>query len=428
MDLKGKKLLVLGGVAMICELVQNAQSRGAYVIVADYYPDSPAKKMADESWLISTADTEALAEKCEAAGVDGVISAFDDFNVICSQKLSDRIGKPFYATKTQVERTMDKVSFKELCRQNHVPSTPEFELDRELSRECLDKIQYPVIMKPADSSGARGITICNTEPELIEAYNKALAMSKKGNVILEKYILGDEIGVNYILQDGMIRASVLHDRYMQNDNGQNVRLPVAYVYPSKYTEQYLKTEDPLVVDMFHSIGMKNGTLFLQGCVDDGVCYFYEMGYRINGAKQYQFLERLCGFNPMEMIVNYSLTGKMEKESIADKVDPFLNGKTCCTLSILARPARVAKIIGLEEISAYPETLAITKWYNEGDAIAPEALGTQKQIAMRITLVAENAEHLAKAINRVYQTLDVLDENGESILLEQFDTSKLFAKS
>lgn len=424
MDLTGKKLLILGGVAMICELAEDAKRRGAYVIVADYYPDSPAKKIADEAWMVSTADTEALAQKCIEAGVDGVISAFDDFNIVCSQKLSDRIGKPFYATGAQVETTMDKVNFKRLCRQCGVPSTPEFELDKELSRECLDKIQYPVIIKPVDSSGARGITICQNEQELIAAYEDAMKMSKKGNVILEKYLVGDEIGVNYILQDGDIHVSVLHDRYMQKGDGKHVCLPVAYVYPSKYTQKYLQEENQKVIDMFRSIGMKNGTLFLQGCVDDGICYFYEMGYRLNGAKQYQLLDKLCGFNPMQMIVNYSLTGKMEEESIAERVNPQLP-KVCCTLSVLAKPARVEKFVGLEEISKFEQIVAITQWYHEGDVIAPEALGTQKQIVVRITLEADNTEKLADAINRVYDVLDVLDENGESILLEQFDTARLF---
>ena len=423
MDLKGKKLLVLGGVAMICELVQNAQRRGAYVIVADYYSDSAAKRFADEAWLVSTADTEKLSELCLKAHVDGVISAFDDFNIFCAQRLSERIGAPFYATGEQLENTMDKTKFKELCRKNGVPSTPEFYLDRELSRSALDAIRYPVIMKPADSSGARGITICNTEEELRTAYETAMRTSKRGKVILEKYMVGDEIGVNYILQDGEIHASVLHDRYMQNNNGQHVRLPVAYVYPSKYTKHYLEQEDSLVANMFRSLGMRNGSLFLQGCVDDATCYFYEMGYRLNGAKQYQLLDALCGFNPMEMIVNYSLTGKEADESITPRINPML-GKACCTLSILAKPAKIAKIIGLEEIRSYPETVAVTQWYQEGEEITPDAIGTQKQICMRITLATESMQSLADTIRKVYRTLDVMDEEGKSILLEQFDPNRI----
>ena len=423
MELQGKKLVVLGGVAMICELVENAKNRGAYVIVADYYSNSPAKKVADQAWLISTADTEQLAVKCIENGVDGVIAAFDDFNVACAQKLSEKIKKPFYATAAQVEATMDKVNFKKLCKLNDVPSTPEFEIDDELSQNCLDKINYPVIIKPVDGSGARGITICYSEKELIDAYKKAKSTSKKGNVILEKYIVGDEIGVNYVLQDGEISATVLHDRYMQKSNGNSVRLPVAYVYPSKYTEKYLENDNQKVIAMFKSIGMENGTLFLQGCMENEVCYFYEMGYRLNGAKQYQILNDLCGFNPMEMIVNFSLTGKMEEHSIKPLVNPMLS-KVCCTLSILAKPGYISKITGLDRIKALKETLAVTQWYKEGESIDEDALGTQKQIAMRITVATEDRKQLARVINQIYEILDILDDKQNSILIDQFDTTEL----
>ena len=424
MNIKGKKLLVLGGVAMIAELVENAQNRGAYVIVADYYENSPAKRIADEAWLISTSDTEKLVEKCKEIGVDGVIAAFDDFNVGCAQKLSDSIGKPFYATGEQVNRTMNKENFKQLCRDTNVPTIPEFYLDDNLLRSDLDNMVYPIIVKPVDGSGARGITICYNEEELLEAYKFAKKISKSGNVIIEKYIVGDEIGVNYILRDGEIFVSALHDRYMKKTNGNSVRLPVAYVYPSKYTKSYLKLENESVINMFRSIGMKNGTLFLQGCMEGEICHFYEMGYRLNGAKQYQILDKLCGFNPMEMIVNYSLTGKMSEEEIANKVNPEFP-KMCCTLSVLARPAKIKKIIGLEEIEKFEETIAITPWYKEGEEITKDALGTQKQIAVRITLCADDTQKLAEIIDKVYETLEILDDSGDSILLEQFDTKELF---
>lgn len=425
MDISGKKLLVLGGVAMIMELVEDARRRGAYVIVSDYYATSPAKKIADESWETSTADTDELAKRCIEAGVDGVMAAFDDFNVRCAARLSEKIGKPFYATFDQTEITMDKQKFKALCIDNAVPCTPAYDLDDELSDELLKQIKYPVIIKPVDGSGARGITICSSEAELRAAFVKAKTTSKKGSIILEKYIVGDEVGVNYVLADGEVMPSVLHDRYMQDGDGMHVRLPVAYVYPSKYTKTYLEKENDLVVSMFKSIGMANGTLFMQGCVDNGTVLFYEMGYRLNGAKQYQLLDRACGYNPMQMIVNYSLTGKMSDDpQLKEKVNPFLDAMYC-TLSILARPAKINKIIGLDEIKGMEETVAVTQWYAEGDEITEDALGTQKQICMRITLRAKDTAHLAETIRRVYKTLQVLDEKDESILLKQFDTNKLF---
>lgn len=424
MNLNGKKLLVLGGIAMIMELVENARSRGAYVIVADYYENSPAKRIADEAWLISTADTDALAKKCIACGVDGVISGFDDYNVICSQRLSEKIGTPFYAARQQVDITMDKVEFKKLCRAYEVPSTPEFHVPSDLSSDWLEHVDYPVIIKPADLTGNRGITICGSQEELLAAYKKAVNASRKGKIILEKYLAGSQIGINYILQDGRIFPSVMHDRYMQKGDGVHVPLPVAYVYPSKYTDCYLEKENEKVVNMFRSLGMKNGTLFMQGCVEDEIVYFYEMGYRINGAKQYQILDALCGYNPMEMVVNYSLTGRMEDYSIEKLIQPRLS-KICCTLSILARPACIGKIIGIEKIKSWKETLGITLWYHEGDEITEDAVGTQKQICMRITMMADHVRELADLIHRVYNVLDVLDCQNQSILLSQFDTARLF---
>ena len=365
MKIVGKKLIVLGGVAMICELVENVKMRGGYVIVADYYPDSPAKKIADEAWLISTADTETLAKMCREKNVDGVIAAFDDFNVLCAQKLSEKIGRPFYARDSQIEITMNKARFKELCRESGVPSTPEYDVDEATWNCGMRKMEFPVIVKPVDGSGSRGIMICYSHEELREAYKKAKEMSKIGKVIIEKYLIGDEIGVNYVLQKGNIYASILHDRYMQAENGRNVRLPLAYVYPSKYTQRYLRYEDQKVIDMFLSIGMENGTLFLQGCMDHDLCLFYEMGYRLNGAKQYQILDKLCGFNPMEMIVNYSLTGEMEDKDIRNLINPRLS-KVCCTLSILVKPSYIDKIIGLDVVKDFEETRVITRWCNEGE--------------------------------------------------------------
>lgn len=425
MDLTGKKLLVLGGIQLICKLVKNAQSRGAHVIVADYLPDSPAKKVADEAWLISTTDIDGLAHLCKENNVDGVMAGYDDFNIMNAAKLSDVIDRPFYATCNQVLNTMDKARFKELCRKTGVPSMPEFEMDENMSRVYLDKIMYPVIVKPVDRSGSIGISICYNEPELIQAYKKAKDLSRKGRIIIEKYVVSDEIGVTYVLQNGEVYCCAIHDRYMQEDGNKNdVRISLSYVYPSKYSEKYMKEENQLVINMFKSIGMTQGTLFLQGCIEDGVCYFYEMGYRLSGAYQYELIQYLCGFNPMEMIVNYSLLGKEAEESIADKVNPLFE-KAVATISVLVRPGVIGKIIGLDVIEKSGWILENNLWATEGDEIKESYVGTQHQIIMRCHVIGDNMDQLADNISNFYSTLKVLDTNGNNMILKTFDTAKLF---
>lgn len=76
--------MVLGGVATICERVEDVKHRSAYVIATDYHPDSPTKKIVDETWMVNTPDVEILAQKCIAAEVGGVDSTSTEFNDVCS--------------------------------------------------------------------------------------------------------------------------------------------------------------------------------------------------------------------------------------------------------------------------------------------------------------------------------------------------------
>lgn len=419
MKFKGKKLLVLGGVPMLVELIQYAQDEGAYVIVADYHDRTLCKSIADEAWLISTADIEMLAEKSIATGVDGVISGFDDFNIKCSRLLAEKIDKPFYATLDQIDRTMDKQKFKSLCVDNGVPATEQIDIEK----TGLKNIAYPVIIKPVDGSGNRGITICRNEDDMKEAIEYAQTISKKGTLLVEKYLVGPEVGINYYLQDGHIVLSAMHDRYMIKGEGKYPRLPLAYVYPSKYLKRYRETEDQAIKKMFSSIGMTDGTLFMQGINYEDHIHFYEMGYRLNGAKQYQIIQQECGINPMESIVNHSLTGKMGKGDEYKQIDPEFNS-FYCTLSILVHPGKIERYVGLERLESF-EDLNITVWLKPGDILESSALGTQKQIAFRVTIKADTLNVLAERINEVYETIDIYNSDGQSMIFGFFDTNQLF---
>ena len=72
MKFKGKKLLILGGIKLACDIVKRAQKMGAYVVVADYNEDSPAKKIADEGILINAMDVDAIVDYCKKAHIDGI--------------------------------------------------------------------------------------------------------------------------------------------------------------------------------------------------------------------------------------------------------------------------------------------------------------------------------------------------------------------
>lgn len=426
MSLKGKRLLVLAGVNPIAvDVVRFARRMGVYTIVTGNLDVSltPAKRYADEICSVSTADLDALEKLIHEKNVDGVLTGSSEFGIERVISLCERLDLPFYCTREQWDICSEKDSFKKLCKDNNVPVVEEFDVVEKDGELDQSGIELPVIVKPVDGSGGGGISVCETREQLQAAYKKAKEYSKSGKVLIERYMVCDEIGISYAMQDGAIKLSAMHDRYLHTGEAGFMRLPLAYVYPSRHLHKYQEKHDQDVINMFRSIGLKNGTLFMQGFAEEDRCSFYEMGLRFNGAKQYNILQDACGFSTMDMVINLALTGEMGGPDIGELADPDFD-HIYCTLSILGRPGKIEKVLGIEEIEKLPEVLEVSPWYFGGEEISEALLGTQRQILCRVTLKTEDRKQMAEAIDKVYAAFDVLSDKGESMLMSQFDSKLL----
>ena len=103
MDLRGKKLLILGGVKLACDIVKSARAMGVYVVVADYNVDSPAKQIADEGVLINAMDVDAIVDYCRKAHIDGITTGFVDILLQPCFEACRRLGLPCYLTQKMIE-------------------------------------------------------------------------------------------------------------------------------------------------------------------------------------------------------------------------------------------------------------------------------------------------------------------------------------
>ena len=120
-EFEGKKLLILGGIRLACDIVKRAQNMGAYVVVADYLTDSPAKLIADEAVLINALDVDAIVDYCRKANIDGVTTGFVDILLQPCYEVCQRLGLPFYLTPKMIEVSTNKAAFKNACKQYGVP-------------------------------------------------------------------------------------------------------------------------------------------------------------------------------------------------------------------------------------------------------------------------------------------------------------------
>ena len=213
-NLIGKRLLILGGMRFSCEIVNTAKAMGIYTLVADYnkIEDSPGKQIADEAVDLSVIDVDAVVNYVKNHNIDGVFVGFNDMLLPYYAEICEKAGLPCYGTKEQFDTLIAKDQYKSLCRQFGVPTIPEYSIGDE-------NIKYPVLVKPVDSSGSRGITICHNRQELEAAVEVGKKASKTEKVLIERYMDGREVTVFWTFQNGNYYLSALANRHVKCNQG-----------------------------------------------------------------------------------------------------------------------------------------------------------------------------------------------------------------
>lgn len=425
-EFEGKRLLILGGSRISCQIVKKAQEMGAYVLVTDWYAleKSPAKQIADEACFVSTTDLDAMEKLIREKKIDGIITGFTDSVLPYYADICERVGLPCYGTREQFEKMTDKTQYKALCRQFGVPTIDSYDVDFRNRTESWDSIRYPVLVKPADSSGARGVAICDNEEEMIAACEEAERVSESGKVLVERFVDScKEVTVFYVFQDGNIILSGMGNRHVKKNQEDSIALPVAYSYPSALLPDYQKNVLPNVEKMLSSLGIKNGMMFMQCMVEDGECLVYDIGYRLTGSLEYLNMKRIGGYDPLEMLIHFAFTGKMADEDLRNVINP--NWKVYgSNVSFLMKPGTIGKITGVEDILATEGVIDAVLARHEGETLPPEGKGQLRQIMLRVLGEAPTKEALWNQFETVYNCLSVTSPEGENLLLPGLEKSDL----
>lgn len=407
-----KKLLVLGANPETVSLIKKANSMGYYTIVTDYDPNAYAKRFASKSYNIDAADVDEIVKMAKEEKVDGVLVGVAEALLPAYCEVCKRLEKPCFATREQFSVMVRKDYFKAKCREYGVPTIDEYNADE------LDKVEYPVIVKPIDSCSSKGITVCHNRDELDKAIEYALSFSKNGKYLIERYMTGDEVISYYVIQDGNPVFVGMCDRYTYKASDALVQLPTSYIFPSRHIDAYMKSTDPVVKKMIQGLGLKNGSIFFQAFEDNGIVRIYEPGYRLNGAQEHLIVSEISGIDAKEMYINLALTGKVAEKDLSLLSNPK-HEQIACKLSPLVRLGTIAKFTGLEQIANLPDVVSVNPSYDEGNTVTGE--GTLKQIVCRFFIVSKNKQQLINTINKIYDLLVVEDSDGNDMLIGRFDT-------
>ena len=419
MNLAGKRLLILGANPETAGLVKKANELGITTYVTDYDPSAYAKRFATHPENIDASHVDELYDLVCSECIDGVLVGVAEKLLSPYAELCRRLNFPCFGTSDVFDLMTDKFRFKNVCRTYGVPVVSEYTVEDYSDTEKLKNIPLPVVVKPADSCSSKGISVCHTFSELKYGIEKALSFSEGKKLLVEKYMTCEEAVIYYVIQNGNPSCVAVCDRYTNKDQVGVAQLPTAYIFPSCYTESYSAEVDANVKKMLRGIGIQNGTLFIQSFVENGKFYFYESGFRLNGAQEHYIVSALGGIDVKELLVHFALTGRMADFDITKSVCPQFS-KMGCKYSPLVRTGHIAKLYGLERIEKLPGIISVNPSYDEGDVV--DGYGTLKQIIARFFVVRNTKEELKETIDAINGELVVLDDEGKSMLLKSFDTN------
>jgi len=421
-NLKEKRLLVISSDGSDIEFVNAAKEMGVYVVCCDRYSDwniSPAKQLADDAWNMDYSDTEAVAEKCREAGIDGVIAGYGEDRVTAACRISEAIGAPFYATEAQINFTRNKRLFKEACARHGVPVPKEFCTKLPLSDEDRARIEYPVIVKPSDNGGRKGISVCHTADELDASIKYAEENSKNGEVVIEEFLTGIELAAIYTMVDGEISLSCVNDKYVSQDGSGVAKLCDFVITPSTYFDRFLKEVDPGIKALLKEIGAENGVANFQLIANKDKISAFEMGYRVNGNNDFKVIRKYNDIDFLKMLISYSVSGEMGDDLSKD------NPRFCeyyCTYVVHLKEGTIGKI-DYSALIGHPAIDDISIWRKSGDSILPT--GTNAHKSGMIKFSAKTLEDVESIVREIQKKLIIEDTEGNPMALTKFSPERLF---
>ena len=301
--------MILGGARYALPVIEAAHKLGIYVITCDYLPDNIAHKYSDEYCNISIIDKEATLDAAQKLQIDGIMSFACDPGVVTAAYVADKMGLPNVGPYESVCILQNKGKFRKFLTDNNftVPMAKSYKnIDEALKDAGI--FNWPVIVKPTDSAGSKGVTRVDSIDDLKTSIEYALSFSHSDEFIIEDFITqkgyssdSDSFSINGELK------FVSFDCQRFDKDAENPYTPAAYSWPSSISNKHqdeLKSEIQRLIKL---LGMKTAVYNIETREStDGKAYIMEMSPRGGGNRLSECLRYATGVDMITNMVKYSV--------------------------------------------------------------------------------------------------------------------------
>lgn len=281
-----KKLMILGGSRYALPVIDVARKLGIYTITADYLPDNIAHKFSDKYVNVSIIDKEKTLEAALKNKINGIISFACDPGVATAAFVAEKMGLPFQGSYKATKILQDKGLFRQFLTENgfNCPHAKRYEDKKEPFKD-IDFFTWPVIVKPTDSAGSKGVTKVDKPENLAEAIDAALGGAHNGAFIIEDYLTfeGYHSSTDPFTVDGKLKFVTYSDQLFDSE-ANNPYTPAYIIWPSTMKQEHQDILTSEIQRLMNLLDMKTGIYNIESCVANGKTYIMEVSPRGGGCK------------------------------------------------------------------------------------------------------------------------------------------------
>lgn len=285
--MKQKKLMLLGGLRYLLPVIEEAHKLGIYVITADYLPDNIAHKYSDEYCNVSIINKDAVLKEAQRLQIDGILSHAVDPGVTTAAYIAEKMGLPFQCSYKAACILQDKSLFRQFLSEHdfNCPHAKGYTSIEDALND-VDYFTWPVIVKPVDSAGSKGVTKVTEVSQLKEAVDFALSCSISKHIIIEDFLdkVGAQSSADIFTIDGKLVYHAYSDQLFDKDAA-NPFTPAIEIWPASMEQKFQDDLTEQLQRLVTLLGMKSGIYNVESRVcSNGKAYIMEVSPRGGGNR------------------------------------------------------------------------------------------------------------------------------------------------
>jgi len=404
-----KTIMVIGGGLLQAPVISCAKEMGLQVIVTDYNPDTIGMKNAHIPIIMSTRDIEGsvrVAKKQnDITPINAVLTVGTDASMTVAA-VANALNLPGIKFE-DAEAATNKLKMRMRFKENDVPS-PAFLPVWSLSdaKNACKVLGFPLVLKPSDNMGARGVMRIDHANQISDAFNFAKDASPSGELIIEEYMEGPELSIDAIIYNGEITFTGIADRIIEFPPH---FIETGHTMPSNLDEEILQEAREVMTMGIRALGLTSGAAKGDIKVTSRGVMIGELAARLSGGFMSAYTYPLStGVNLMRAMIEVALGQE------PGNLEPVIN-RVSIERAILAKPGIVKKISGLEEALKVPGIEEIFLNVKEGDTIVKPRSNVEK--AGNIIALADTLAEAEEAVEKCRELLNIETTEESELTME-----------